>query len=963
MNFRAKALTSTLVLLIPLSAYASKSDEATIELQSAFPVCSEVLQARSEWQSQKESQRHSQEQGQEPENQAQEHTDESENGLQERPELIAELDQLKKQGAKLDAYYRLGTPLHHAICARWNNSALWLLRNGANPLLDIQTGWYDALGVAVRTENWDMASAILKHYQRLHKATAVPAKKQDSIDESVRRAGNPEQTADKFAKLLKKIGWQPSAKEWGKKYGQLLCRGQPKAALDIIKAKPWGKSPPVEVSDVTWTCPKYIDGQQPPSVLLKAVDLPYWHSLDALLPNPVLLPLVPVLPPHQAVNTLQTALASGMRAPWLNKAFATVYLQAVLSRQTRKERAAEEEARLLRLIPEMDISELLSTPKLKRRRSYDDGTELSGGEALLHSGHWPLADLEWLLAKLSPTVIKSAQDHLHRWPGTASATQWELVTSRLIAPLSIPYGYPKSLPYSLWSKWKILGAIPAEPPTTPKPGYVYTWDTLLDAIPMAQLPQALATAQQLRGESPQRWPTDKNWAKLLLRSGPEELPVFLATIKAQRPDLLPRLMDWALAPLTYGPTPDPVVLALTPTSLSPFDAQSYSWQRVRKLAATGLKSRHPRYLPANLSKADSDVISIANEALRNGWAISPPTVAAPTGPAQASVAQWIKPQLRCDKQVDDALRRDLTQNAGNERDADEYVLPVQIEGLNDCQWLFVGGEYRGKKSWTDYNFFEGNQLQQTGAADGTRYAMFWHAGEQKRLQSGVVPNSGEAMLVHQSGQPAPWIAVSGDMNYGRSDDTNDLFQARLSNDKTVELVQLPMDHPARVNLMNQCGSDLMLEDCKMLKELNLNSEKMSIAQFADQHWPKARQDFLDALMRNDRTALKQMHEQGLFSHWLSEGLRALGSASSLGLMDKRRRAAWVLASRKPLPHFDNATLDKLIPWLPPEDWHPIVSNLDCGMHPSLLVKVKDSKNFALAARLEIEMRLLDCPSQ
>ncbi len=934
------SIAVAMVMLLTPVVHAAQIYDATMELQFRFPVCSEVLKAK----------------------QNTEEKTEAENDLLKGAELLPLLNRDKRQGADLNAYFRQGTPLHHAACAGWNTEVLWLLRNGANPFLEVQSGSDDALGVAVRTENWEVANTVLQHYQRLLKAMGISEKQQALIHASVQKAtpqsADAGDRAGHYQRLLRKIGWNPSPKEWGRRYGELLCTGQAKAALDIVKAQPWGKTPPAEMADTTWTCPSYFNGQRTADVLPKAVDMPNWRALDALLPNPVLLPLVPVLTNGQAEGALQTSIAQGLRTPWLSQGHATIYFQAVLSR---RDPPVGEEPALMRLIPQTYLSVLLAASETQPRFHFSSPYSYPlGGIALLRAGAWPLVDLEWLIAQLTPTTIKAVQDRLDRWPDHASVAHWEKLTPHLVAPLSIPWGYPKSLPYALWPKWKTMGALPAQEPSTTQGQFTYTWSHLVASIPMSELAQGLAAARQLKGTNPQSWPTEADWADLLLRAKLDELPGFLALAKAQRPDLLPRFMDWALAPLSYGPTPDAVALALTPPSNTRIGDHSTGWERVRRLAALGFKARHPRYPVQDLSEGNLPVPTLG-EAIGNGWVIAPPKTPASGDTTDPTSIQWIKPQLTCHKQVgDNTLRRSLARDEVA-RDTDlgsAYVLPVQTKGLSDCQWLFVGGRFPGRRSWTDHDFFDGDTEQRINAADGGRFAMLWHPAQHKWLDSGVIPNSGEAMLVHQSGQLAPWVAISGSVDWGQY--PNDIFQARLQPDNSVVLAPLPTDHPGRISLMQRCGGDLMLGDCEALKEVIQDGESLSIAQFADTYWPQARQEFLAALLRNDRAALNRMREEGLFPHWLSAGLRAVGEAPSLGLMDKRRRAVWVLASGQPPAGYDEATLDSLLPWLPPEDWRPIVKRLACYPRKALLEKATGKHDFALSTRLQHEMNRFPC---
>lgn len=91
-----------LSFFVAASVQAAKPDDATMELQYRFPICSEVLKAKRD---------------------TSEQTD-AEKDLLEGPELLPLLNHYKRQRADLNAYFRQGTPLHHAACAGWNTEVL-----------------------------------------------------------------------------------------------------------------------------------------------------------------------------------------------------------------------------------------------------------------------------------------------------------------------------------------------------------------------------------------------------------------------------------------------------------------------------------------------------------------------------------------------------------------------------------------------------------------------------------------------------------------------------------------------------------------------------------------------------------------------------------------------------------------------------------------------------------------------
>lgn len=898
-----------------------------MELQSQFPVCSDVLKEK-----------------QNPSG-----SSEVADQRPEGPEFVKILNGLKRKGADLNAFYSDGTPLHHAACAGWETEVNWLLRNGADPLIKVGSdSTIDALGIAVRTENLAVATAILKHYQRLLSAKSISEKQQEQIHGSVQAALQEDKSVSKGAleKLLLTLRWQLSADQWGKKFGELLCGRQPTAALDLLKAKPWNDGVPLEVAEVSWVCPLEPGDKVIAGAWLKETDIATWLALDAQLPTPLLLPLITTLPKGRESQELQAAVTRGLRAPWSSKETATVYFKAVLSR---RDTPVGSEPALLRLIPAEQLQLVLNMPAPQTFPPISD--HRLGKAALIHAYAWPVSDLEWLLKQLNPTDIKEAQPEvLSRWSSYADAGHWTALTPHLIAPLTLPYGYPEKLTYALWPKWKAMGAVPDEK----------SWTYWLNGVPLVDLPKALPMARTIKEANPNAWPTDADWASLLLRTTPENVLNFVAFAKTQRPELLPRFMDWALAPLSYGATPDAVALQIPRASRDIDDP----WQRVRQLAALGFKSVHPRFLTNDVPDAALPIAG-TDEAIKKGWALLPPTQAQLASTTSPTGTPWVKPQLTCRLQVDDALRSALADNEFADPVL-EYAVPVQVKEFADCQWLFVGGRFQGTRSWTEHDFFEGTTERRTNAADGNRIATFWNTGQKRLIDSGLVPDNGELFTLQQSGQVEAWIVASGisDMNWRAE---WNVFQARVQPDSTLVLTPLPEAHPARVRLIAQCGGDLVLDGCDALKSVLGNaegapqSELGGLAVFVDMYWPQEKQSFLTALLENDRAALNRMRHQGLFGHWLSEGLQSVSKASSLSLMEKRRRAAWVLASSNPASVYDDLTLASLVSWLPPEDWRPIVKVLGCYTREKLLQRDEVKQNHLLYRRLQVETNRFPCP--
>jgi len=90
----------------------------------------------------------------------------------------------------------------------------------------------------------------------------------------------------------------------------------------------------------------------------------------------------------------------------------------------------------------------------------------------------------------------------------------------------------------------------------------------------------------------------------------------------------------------------------------------------------------------------------------------------------------------------------------------------------------------------------------------------------------------------------------------------------------------------------------------------------------------------------------------MFAGWLDEALRRTSASPSLSLPEKRQRIAWVFAQRAPRPAFAQETLEALVPWLPTEDWGPVLSALRCTNRYALdrVAEQAQAKNFTALHR-------------
>lgn len=889
-------------------------------------------------------------------------------GWHEGDDLVAYFAQQKAAGADLNAYRFLGTALHHAVRTRQTELAAWLLKNGANPFLKIRSEPLDTLGVAVRVANWDAAELLIRHDLALLKKTGPGAEAQAalaraSVDAAWQTAG--EHLAGLDA-LLTRLHWpwtpaQQTAR-WQARLQAAVCSGTARNALALLKAVP------VELAGQPLALPRDPQGGDcPGSTRWPAqAELPGWKPVDALLPQPLLATRTPHLPDASAgtaaLTLLRAALAQGLRAPWATPEGAQAYLYRV------GWLPPAQAMPLIHLMPEPVLRALLNNPA----QAQEPNNTVAYWTARAFNA--PEADFRAWLNLIEPTQMARIQRSLlQQLSERQGATNWATLTERLVAPVqTVTEGFPSHLPASLWPAWQQLGLNPS----------AVWWAHWAQTVPLNQLPELLPKARAIVAAAPRTgasgnittsasagsgsaagarnggatgaWPSDLDWARWLLRTEPKTLPIFWALFKAQRPDLLPRALDWALAPLALGATPDAVASELSVSGDAWNLSTGEAWQRVRWLSAQGLRTQHPRLMAYPMGNTDIASPSL-DDAVAQGWALRPSAAAAPLA------LRWQTPQLSCRQEADAPLRKALAANqmldGESERRVWEHVLPVQVPSQPVCQWLFTGGDWGGRKFIEEPDFFSGI-TRLTPCADGWRAAMFWHTPSATWVDSGLDPRNSELFSLQTADPPGQWLGLGLNQQGGCGQSPGDVAQVERLPDGKVRLVPLAPMHPVRAALLAQCGVSLALEECEVLAPHRL--EALGVPGFIDQFWGEARQAFLTALLANDRSTLAAQREAGLFAQWLDAGLVALGRDTQLSLADKRKRAAWVLAQSQPAPLYLTDTLASLVSWLPPEDWRPIVRRRGCTPGNPLGELPGLAQQPALAQRLARELDTLEC---
>lgn len=604
----------------------------------------------------------------------------------------------------------------------------------------------------------------------------------------------------------------------------------------------------------------------------------------------------PVLPwlAIQATTPAQAArlLATGLRSPWDESASLGLYVRDALRAPA-------------------GISLLRAVPPDALRSALNDDALLA--EWLATSVDWPQADLDWALAQVAPARLAGQLERLfERWGYSRLAgrdatdragrrARWTSLTDRLAAPLppagNAPFLYV--VPPELWPHWFALGYRP----------------------------------------------TDRQWADWLTGLAPAGLERVWPLIARHQPEIARRALTWLVAPLSVGPIEDPEARRLSYRGLYHHDPDFLA--KARFLAARGGRVGQPRWLAGGfaLEKPEPGVAL----ALAEGW----------VKPVPVALRRQVEPApLVCQPRPGPGLRRALAVS-GALLDADgvlasiDTIQPLARPGAVACEWMVSGGSGGGRQYIDDESFSQGvNRL--TPCPDAWRLAALWQEGGGWRPVDGEVP-VGPLQPIRLAGAgPAGMAAL--EVDYGTCGQrAAEVFIPQFKADGGLAFKPAGSGDALFDALALQCSFRHLAECPGLSRGQETLPGALGVTDFADHHWAAGKAAFLDALARLDRAALAEAEGQGLFAHWLDEAARGLAVAPGLSLPERRRRMAWLQARRSPRPAYSDDTVASLVPWLPAEDWTPLVEVLRCSRPAALdaaLAQARELQRTDLARRLQ-----------
>lgn len=781
-------------------------------------------------------------------------------------ELIQYLAAQKRLGADLNAYRHLGTPLHHAIRGGLHDTARWLLKNGANPQLRVQGD--GAHGAYPGPDAWGVAVSV-SAWKLLDEMRRLPVFKALSADDQARAVWPYAlDAADKTAMLLSKRIAPPNFSTLPQLADALLLHSLCTGQPRLAQAMLGQSDAPAQPAAVRRPgepCGVVVAGNVSKPTV-PLLPATEWKAIEERLQWP-LLPFLAA----QAQTPSQVAqwLAAGLRKPWSEPIATTQYVWSAIW-------AVQPAAvALLHAMPPASLQVELRDPRLMTAW-------------LRLAADWPLADLRWALVqvdagllagKLAPVMqdwsyakatgreAKDAKDRIARWA---------LLTDRLAAPLpAVPSdGFLYWVPIELWPRWFALG---------------FRVD-------------------------------DAHWANWFGWSDPAPFEQAWPLIAKHQPAVAQRTVEWLVAQLSVGPAQDPQTKRLSYGSETYYYDQSFL-RKAKFLQAQHAQAPQPRWLAG--AYADISLAPGVAFALAQNWVRVPPATLR---------AQMERAPLNCQARPSAALRRSLASGSPLKVEDDgsyegDFVQPIARSGETACGWLVTGSTSGGRRFINEESFSEGVQ-RLTPCTEGSASAALWN--EARSAWMPVTDMSQGALIPIRLKSGGEVVFASTEVEYGGcGGKSGSLLMPRFAPDGGLQLELLAPGHPLFDALALQCDFR-GLSACLGITEGSAHpADALAVPTFIDKAWAKEKSAFLGAVDRLDRAALNQARADGMLAGWLDEALRRTSASQTLALPEKRQRIAWVFAQRAPRPVFAQETLETLVPWMPPEDWGPVLSALRC----------------------------------
>jgi hypothetical protein len=258
-------------------------------------------------------------------------------------------------------------------------------------------------------------------------------------------------------------------------------------------------------------------------------------------------------------------------------------------------------------------------------------------------------------------------------------------------------------------------------------------------------------------------------------------------------------------------------------------------------------------------------------------------------------------------------------------DADGAQL-LALPGSDQCGLLLWGGSFGGRTFFTEDDF-TGTQTF-SPCTDGESAAELWRIVDGRLQRSDLhelTPIGGATALIDtRDGTP---LLRTGGISLGGCGETPTNLLAWNETGAAVPLRSLPREDARVQAYYSHCAAAVARTQEPPAECQSADGWALSLRDFLDRHWGAERQRYLDAVLALDSTALIELRRQPTPPHWTRDAILAVSTAP-LPLADKRARTAWLFREAHLAQAVDYDSARALRPWLPAEDWTPVLRALD-----------------------------------
>ena len=745
--------------------------------------------------------------------------------------LIEWLKTQKKAGADFNEVRHFGTMLHHAIRGQLEETALWLINNGADPLRTVEDGVHpDALALAVKYRLWSLVEKLLK----LSSVRAPERAKQHLLAWHA-AVGDDDQGA---TALLLEYRMPFPAGELSEELLYLALERQwHDVALKLTKGGVTRSRRP----QYLYFSPVFGNDDWTPQV---------FENLDKRLDEPV---FAYALVQARSVAQVDQIWQLRMRKSFENNTFTVALLQRIfrMPEQVAVQRRMLERIPIAASLKALEDEELLRQWVLWAMKLSDK------------DGEWALDAIGDVLRKRSAVVLlsitKNASWFNNHQPDLRMAEGWRRLLRRMPSPL------PVAVNGKLW-----MFVPHQERATLLKLGY---------------------------------HPGEEELSFWLERAASDEIRSTWHLLKVALPELIDSIHEPLLAPFKAGSLRCDNLGLRTITSKS------------RLLLDAGAKPRKPVLLDAACVREDAKEVLSELEAM---GAIAPPV--------NVSNKRFVHAPLQCHFKPDEIWREVLLTQQKIGDTAVTGVQLVDIPGEDECGLFAWGGNPGGRQFIDDEGFTGTSRL--TPCADGSYASELWRkvSGKVQRTQLHEGVKVEGTLPIRDTANNQIWL-VGGDIPLGGCGATP-MAVLTWGNDSEagVFLKFLLRSSPSMQALITQCsGKDIWacLDPDPTGGEPVITTV---LDAFVDRHWANERQAYLMAVQELDYEALSAMRKRGIPTHWTRQAIEAV-TQGSMKLDEKRKRIAWLFRDERLREVMDYQVSNNLIPWLPREDWGPVIKAL------------------------------------